>query len=118
MSKAVLSCFGALRTLLMQQTERNSPTSSTSMRTRQFVSMVVVALAVRLLLAAFLYSDRLDPARDHWRFAGEAGRIARSLALGQGFSNPLFGQTGPTAWLSPGFPVLLAGVFKVFGVYT
>jgi 4-amino-4-deoxy-L-arabinose transferase-like glycosyltransferase len=117
MIKAVLLCFGALQ-FSMQETDTNYTTSSTSMRTRHFVSMVIVALALRLCLAAFLYSDRLDPARDHWRFAGEAGRIARSLALGQGFSNPLFGQTGATAWLAPGFPVLLAGIFKAFGVYS
>jgi 4-amino-4-deoxy-L-arabinose transferase-like glycosyltransferase len=38
--------------------------------------------------------------------------------MGEGFSNPLFGQTGPTAWLSPVFPYLLAGIFKVFGIYS
>lgn len=67
---------------------------------------------------AFLYPDRTDPARDHWRFGGEAGRIARSIADGEGFSNPLFGKTGPTAWLTPVFPYLLAGIFKIFGIYT
>ncbi|MGB6482675.1 MAG: glycosyltransferase family 39 protein [Candidatus Acidiferrales bacterium] len=80
--------------------------------------MVLVALAVRLTVVAFVYPNRLNPARDHWKFAGEAGRIARSLAEGHGFSNPYFAATGPTAWLAPVFPTLLAGVFKVFGVYT
>jgi hypothetical protein len=80
--------------------------------------MVLAGLAIRLIVVGFLYPERTDPARDHWRFGGEAGRIARSIAEGEGFSNPLFGQTGPTAWLSPVFPYLLAGIFKVFGVYT
>jgi dolichyl-phosphate-mannose-protein mannosyltransferase len=80
--------------------------------------MVVAGLAIRLIVVGFLYPERTDPARDHWRFGGEAGRIARSIALGEGFSNPLFGQTGPTAWLSPVFPYLLAGIFKVFGIYS
>lgn len=67
---------------------------------------------------AFLYPERTDPGRDHWRCGGEAGRIARSIAQGEGFSNPLFGKTGPTAWLAPVFPYLLAEIFKLFGIYS
>lgn len=80
--------------------------------------MVIVALCVRLAVMALVYPDRLNPARDHWKFAGEAGRIARSLAEGQGYANPFFADTGPTAWLAPVFPALLADDFKVLGVYT
>jgi 4-amino-4-deoxy-L-arabinose transferase-like glycosyltransferase len=80
--------------------------------------MVVVALLLRLTVMCFLYPERTDPARDHWRCGGEAGRIARSIVQGEGFSNPLFGKTGPTAWLAPVFPYLLAGIFKLFGVYS
>lgn len=85
---------------------------------RACFGMVIVALCLRLAVMAFVYRDRLNPARDHWKFAGEAGRIARSLAEGQGYANPLFADTGPTAWLAPVFPALLADDFKVFGVYT
>jgi 4-amino-4-deoxy-L-arabinose transferase-like glycosyltransferase len=80
--------------------------------------MVVVAFVLRLVVVGFLYPERTDPVRDHWRNGGEAGRIARSIAQGEGFSNPLFGQTGPTAWLAPVFPYLLAGIFKIFGIYS
>jgi len=79
---------------------------------------VLVAFILRLAVIAFLYQEQLDPARDHWRFAYETGRIARSIALGRGFSSPLFGDTGPTAWMTPAYPCLVALVFKVFGVYT
>src|SRR5271169_5160388 len=85
---------------------------------RSLFCMVVVALLLRLVVMAFLYPERTDPYRDHWRLGGESGRIARSIALGEGFSNPLFGKTGPTAWLAPVFPYLLAGIFKIFGVYS
>jgi hypothetical protein len=85
---------------------------------RSLLWMVLAGLAIRLIVVGFLYPERTDPARDHWRFGGEAGRIARSITLGEGFSNPLFGQTGPTAWLSPVFPYLLAGIFKLFGIYS
>ena len=80
--------------------------------------MVVSALVVRLVAMCFLYTERTDPYRDHWRFGGEAGRIARSIVQGEGFSNPLFGKTGPTSWLSPAYPAVLAGIFKAFGVYS
>jgi hypothetical protein len=60
----------------------------------------------------------LNPDRDHWRFAGETGRIARSIAEGDGFSSPLHANTGPTAWMTPLHPLLLAGIFKILGIYT
>jgi 4-amino-4-deoxy-L-arabinose transferase-like glycosyltransferase len=80
--------------------------------------MVVVAFGIRLVVMGFLYPARLNPTLDHWKFAGETGRIARSLVEGKGYSSPFFADTGPTAWLTPGFPYLLAGVSKVFGIYT
>src|ERR1700724_795629 len=80
--------------------------------------MVVVALALRLAVVAFLYPERLNPDRDHWRFAGETGRIAQSMVEGRGFSSPFRGSTGPTAIMPPIYPSLLAGVFRLFGIYT
>ena len=79
---------------------------------------VLVAFALRLVVIAFLYPEQLDPSRDHWHFGYETGRIARSIVLGKGFSSPLFGDTGPTAWMTPAYPYLVAAVFKIFGIYT
>jgi hypothetical protein len=87
-------------------------------RSRPLLWIVLAALALRLLVMCFLYPERIDPYRDHWRFGGESGRIARSIAEGKGYSNPLFANTGPTSWLAPAFPYELADIFKVFGVYT
>jgi 4-amino-4-deoxy-L-arabinose transferase-like glycosyltransferase len=80
--------------------------------------MVAVALALRLIVMAFLYPEQLNPERDHWRFGYESSRLARSIALGRGFSSPLFEDTGPSAWMTPVYPYLNAAVFKVFGVYS
>lgn len=85
---------------------------------RAILFLLLAALAVRAAVIPFLIGDQLDPARDHWNFACEEGRIARSLATGEGFSSPLFGRTGPTAWTTPVYPVILAGIFRVFGVFT
>lgn len=80
--------------------------------------MVLVALGLRLVVMMFLYKEQLDPAIDHWAFAYEVGRVARSIVQGHGISSPLFTPTGPSAWMTPVFPYMVAGVFKVFGLYT
>jgi len=46
------------------------------------------------------------------------GRIARALVTGHGYADPFAGHTGPTAWVPPLYPLVLAGVFKTFGVYS
>ncbi len=46
----------------------------------------------------------------------ESVAVARSVAAGHGFANP-FGalETGPTAHLAPLFPLMLAGLIRIFG---
>jgi hypothetical protein len=51
-------------------------------------------------------------------FAQEAGNIALALNSGHGFSSPFRNNTGPTAWLVPVYPLLLAGIFRIFGPLT
>lgn len=51
-------------------------------------------------------------------FQQETGNIAYSLVRGTGYSNPFRRDTGPTAWLTPVYPFLIAVIFKVFGVET
>jgi hypothetical protein len=51
-------------------------------------------------------------------FDQETGSIAYSLATGKGFSNPFRRDTGATAWLTPVYPLVVAGTFKLFGSFT
>jgi 4-amino-4-deoxy-L-arabinose transferase-like glycosyltransferase len=81
-------------------------------------TMVEIALVVRLVVMAFTYSERLDPARDHWTFGWETARVAQSIAMGHGFSSPYPGSSGPTALIPPLYTYIVAGVFKLFGVYS
>ena len=77
-----------------------------------------VALATRLY---FLYSFQKDHPRQAVSvipFLFEVGNIAHSIATGHGFGSPFRVDTGPTAWMTPLFPMLLAGIFRVFGSYT
>ena len=68
------------------------------------------------------HTFRVRPAEGHFQFGWEAGRIAQALVHGFGYSDPFSNayvvHTGPTAWLPPLYPLMIAGVFKVFGVYT
>lgn len=77
-----------------------------------------VAFLVRVLYITLAHTYRVHAFDDHFQFGWEAGRIARSLVSGQGYSSPFRGNTGPTAWLPPLYPLLLAAIFKIFGIYT
>ncbi|MGH9587146.1 MAG: ArnT family glycosyltransferase [Acidobacteriaceae bacterium] len=46
------------------------------------------------------------------------GRVARALVSGYGYADPFNGHTGPTAWVPPLYPLLIAAAFKLFGIYT
>ena len=53
--------------------------------------------------------------RPDLRQAGEAGQIAEALISKGQFADPYLVPTGPTAHSCPFFPMLLAGVFELFG---
>jgi len=76
------------------------------------------AFLVRVAYIVLGHTFRITPINHHFEFGWETGRVAASLAQGHGYSSPFSGNTGPTAWMVPGFTLLLAGVFKLFGVYT
>lgn len=80
--------------------------------------IVLTALVLRLVVVAFMYQGQLNPRRDHWPFGYETGRIARAIATGRGFSDPITVGSGPTAWMTPAYPYLVAGTFKLLGVYS
>src|SRR5271155_131101 len=76
------------------------------------------AFLVRVAYLTLAHTYRIRSFDDHMLFGEEMGRIARALATGYGFSDPFRGHTGPSAWVGPLFPLLLAAVFKLFGVFT
>jgi hypothetical protein len=73
---------------------------------------------LRVLYITLAHTYRIRLAEDHLQFGWEMGRIARALVIGYGYADPFTGHSGPTAWVPPLYPLLLAGVFKIFGVYT
>ena len=75
-------------------------------------------LLIRVLYITFAHTYRFSIFEDHFTFGYEMARVARALVTGHGYADPFNGHTGPTAWVPPLYPLLIAAVFKVFGVYT
>lgn len=86
-------------------------------RTSQFW-MVTIALFLRVGWILVGHTYKFKSAENNFGFGWEMGRIGASIAAGHGFSNPFGAETGPTAWESPLYPYLIAGVFQVFGIYS
>ncbi|MGD0568860.1 MAG: glycosyltransferase family 39 protein [Candidatus Sulfotelmatobacter sp.] len=80
--------------------------------------IVVLSFFVQVAAIGILRQYRMRTGEDHFGFGFEMGRVGRSIALGQGFSNPYGGNTGPSAWEPPLYPYLIGGVFKIFGIYS
>jgi hypothetical protein len=90
-----MNSFASVKALL------NSPA-------KRFLLLFCIGLTVRLGFSItngwYLFS-----------FNNEPQKIAHHIVIGNGFSNPFLLPTGPTAHLAPGFPVVLAGIYKLFG---
>jgi 4-amino-4-deoxy-L-arabinose transferase-like glycosyltransferase len=83
-----------------------------------FSWMVVVAFLPRLGLILLNHTYKFKPLDNDFSFGFEMGRIGRAIASGRGFSDPFTIPTGPTAWEPPLYPYLIAGVFRLTGIYT
>jgi 4-amino-4-deoxy-L-arabinose transferase-like glycosyltransferase len=80
--------------------------------------IVLVAFVFRLGLIYFKQVGAPLPRADQTPFGYETGRVAASFAAGKGFSSPLGVESGPTAWFTPIYPLLVALVLKLFGTFT
>ncbi len=80
--------------------------------------IVIAAFLFRMGLVLYFEARSALPRTATVPIGYEVGRVARSLALGKGFSSPLAVETGPTVWFAPVYPLLLGAIFKIFGVYT
>jgi 4-amino-4-deoxy-L-arabinose transferase-like glycosyltransferase len=77
-----------------------------------------VGFLMRVGYITIAHTYRFSPFEDHFTFGYEMARVARALVTGFGYSDPFSGHTGPTAWVPPVYPLLIAGVFKLFGIYS
>jgi len=80
--------------------------------------MVVASFLVRYGIFYYVRTHFPQPVTETYPIGAETGRLARALAAGEGFSSPLDVNTGPSAWMTPLYPLLLAGVFRLFGIFS
>ena len=84
---------------------------------RVLISIVLIAFVLRLAVVpfnSFLFEDLMDANHIH---AWEPGNMARNLLSGHGFGSTL-DSTQPSAMLTPVYPLIVAGFFRLFGVHT
>jgi hypothetical protein len=80
-----------------------------SLTKRQWMAIIfILAIGARLALALVTYSPR-------YAYTGEAEWIAKSVALGHGFSGAYAIPTGPTAHCGPFYVTLTALIYSVLG---
>ena len=79
---------------------------------------MALGLAIRVVVSLLSYVSVANPDRNFGDFGGEVGWVSRSIALGHGFSSPFAPESGPTALVPPLFAYILAGIFRVFGLYS
>jgi hypothetical protein len=97
---------------------------ASSMRERGFrlasSAWFIAVVAMMLRNAYFVYMTHLIPPAvlRSVPFQNEVGNVAAALAKGEGFCCLFRQPTGPTAWLAPVYPLLVACIFKICGTFT
>jgi 4-amino-4-deoxy-L-arabinose transferase-like glycosyltransferase len=74
---------------------------------------VAAAYLLRMALLWLIHRDHDAYQSLFFPVSNETWNVASSLAQGNGFSAPLPGMQGPTAWLAPGYPAILALALKL-----
>jgi hypothetical protein len=97
-------------------TQSVSPASSVSTKTGRQSLFAIYGAALLMRLLAMWSSITSHP--HTWLFSHpwEMGLLATSLLHHQGYSSPFGVPTGPTAFIAPAYPTLIAGIFAVFGI--
>ncbi len=81
--------------------------------------IVVLAFGARMLILTYSWESAKTPVKAFVPYGYELGRVASAIAAGKGFSSPLrFVDSGPTIWFTPIYPYLVAGIFKVWGIFS
>jgi len=83
-----------------------------------FFWIFLIAFAFRLAIILVGHTYKFRTSDQNFGFGWEMGRIGAAIANGHGFSDPFETNTGPTAWEPPLYPYLIAGVFKICGIYS
>jgi len=75
---------------------------------------IVAAFVLRISLLWWIHRDRDAHLFLFFPSSHETWSVANALAGGKGFASPLAGMQGPTAWVAPLYPSMIALALKVF----
>lgn len=78
-----------------------------------WLAILLLAAVARVAFSLVFFGFSRVPPLTQWGFENVA--IAMSLHAGHGFSSPFFSNSGPTAFMAPGYPLFLAAVIGIFG---
>lgn len=82
---------------------------------KRLTGIVLLALALRLAATALPnFENLMDANHIH---AWEPGNVAEALLAGRGFGSP-FQSTQLSAIMPPVYPLIVAGLFAIFGIHT
>ena len=70
------------------------------------------------LIATAVYTAQDASFHPQATFGTEYGNLAENLALGNGFAGTFEVSAQPSAWMPPLLPLIMAGVFLIFGIKT
>lgn len=88
------------------------------MRVRDVVAVVGIVLAF-MTIADWKYRHPREltwlSSDGNFHLGAEYDEIARAIRSGRGFSDPFKVESGPTAWMAPVLPYVLAGLYWVSG---
>jgi 4-amino-4-deoxy-L-arabinose transferase-like glycosyltransferase len=82
---------------------------------RKRVFLFASALLLRLVVLLWLAPHPGALNSSTWDFGHEAACLGESILRGDGLSDPWAKGTGPSSWLTPPYPALLAGLMALFG---
>src|SRR5258708_39693590 len=71
------------------------------------------AVVARVLYTVLYFRSTPLSSLTNWGY--ENVSIALAILAGRGYSSPFFFPSGPTAFMPPGYPLLIAGVYAHFG---
>jgi len=86
-----------------------------AIRLHVVVSVITVTLLARL--AILVYFLQVRPDIFAWNI-NECGMIGAALVHGRGFSGGFHDYSGATSWFAPAYPLVLSGLFRLFGIQT
>lgn len=81
----------------------------------EILTIFLVALGLRLAVMVIVGSPHEASGTTAWEWGQEPACIADSLSRGDGYGDPFGRDTGVSAWLTPFYPGLLAGLFRMLG---